>query len=226
MPENESNPLKYFLDKLSLATEIVSPEQLFALAVLVLLALYFIRQDITIPAFFIIVVLGLYNIGKSRNQRTDEEEVPILELPTDLKLRNDLYDRLKDPLTSLNLVITHGAKGTLWGEDCYYTEARNNQKNIGLISFDNAFFKYGDIWKTGRWFNTLTQIPEKKFSDLVIFSDTEMICQEALYEMEDVKKRDNTRIVLFTKIYLDQFLKASTPEDLIIKTFKLHLDIP
>jgi hypothetical protein len=226
MSENNTNNSEGILDQLSLATKIVSPTQLFALTILVLLALYVLRRDVTIPAFFIVIVLGLYQIGQSRNKQEDEIEVPVLELPKNLKLPDDLFNSIKDPLTNLDLNVTHGVRGELWGEDCYYTEAKNEDKNIGLVSLDSDFFKYGDRWKTGRWFNVMTNLPDQKFSELIVFSDTNMICQEALYEIEDVKKREDTKIILMTKIYVEQFLKASTPEEMITESFKLHLNIP
>ena len=94
---------------------------------------------------------------------------------------------------------------------------------VGLISLDPKFFMFGDAWKKIRWFSYISKIPQNTFNYIVIFSDTKFICQEALYEMMDVKVDTGSNVTILSELLSNEIRQASTTEDRIIDILKLRL---
>lgn len=215
------------IDKLSIAKDIVKPTSLFALSIIAIvilaaLSMYF-KINVVMYSILIIFALSLYILG-GYQLKTDEEEL-ISEVPTDLKIVDELYNRIKDPLEKLNFIVTYNANSTKWGKTYYYTKAILDGRVVGLISLDPKYFKCGKSWRTGFWFTYIANIPQTPFNDLLVFSDTNTICQEAIYDSLDVKKDLGTEIMILTEIYTSEIKQASTTEEYIMDTLKLLLSI-
>lgn len=219
------NPIKWLVEQLSNAKYIIHPTQLFALGIFSLVALWALSvmygRNVEYASFILIVILCLYVLGF----RSTESKETVTEIPTDLKVEDELFNRIVRPLNDMNIQITHSVSTTKWEKTYYYTKGLLNKRVFGLISLDQVFFHDKESWRKGLWFSYILDIPNKPFSDLIVFSNTEYICQEALYEINDIKKRKNIDIILVTKIYLNEFKKAATTSDEIKDVFKLLLSL-
>ncbi len=233
---NDESALDYILDILKIARDVTKPFQLIALGILAILVLGILLSFFEMPvqnaiaialivlALTFVTSLFVIKFTETTSATGQQGESPE-EIPTDLKVKDDIFNRIATPLQTLGFETQHSVDNTKWGKTYYYSCAHNGDRSVCLLSLDANFFMFGNTWRERRWLNYLMQIPRQHPTDLVIFSETETICQEALYEMDDVRRRQSVSIVLLTKIIIDTFRQASTGDEDILDAIKWYLGI-
>jgi len=157
----------------------------------------------------------------SPNDQPGSNNVAPDELPTELTLPNEIFNHLAPALGALGFTAQQTVDSTRWGKTYHYSEAERSTHRISLIKLDPNFFQFGAAWSQKRWLDYAVSIFRTSPSQLVVLSDTTMICEEAHYEVDDVKKNRNVDVVFLTKIILDT-IRGSSLED-NVENLRLHL---
>jgi hypothetical protein len=219
---------------LEAARYITHPIQLLSLTVIgLILIAYFVSSQTApitnaeITAILILIVVALFlfaaififrgtaisNAGQdSRDFLRDSDDAPPDALPTELILPNELYHHIAPALEVLGFTTQQRVEGAHWGKTYYFSEAERANERIALISLDRSFFGSGPLWSQKRWLGYIVSVFRTRPTHLAIVSETTVICQEAHYEIDDVKRDYNVDVVFLTKIILDA-LRASQPDD-------------
>jgi hypothetical protein len=122
--------------------------------------------------------------------------------------------------------MQHAVDSTRWGKTYYYSCAKNKSgRRIAMLCLDGSFFAFGSRWMERRWLNLIAQIMKETPTDLMVFSDTNQICEEALYEIKDIRRMHKVNTVLMTNMLVTTFRSAATSKDDIVEVLKLHLEL-
>ena len=225
---------------LETASNITLPIQLLALIVISIVIITFFSLQQRIPlenaailVLAIVLLMGfaiiftykgaaISNAGQAHNNgQAPSETVPPDEFPTELILSNEMYNHVAPALEALGFRLQQSVDTTRWGKTYRYSEAEKPNQRITLIQLDPSFFKFGTEWSQKRWLDYAVGVFRTPPNQLVILSDITIICQEAHYEVADVRRRHNVDVVFLTKIIMDT-IRGSGLED-NKENLKLHL---
>ena len=185
----------------------------FIVIALTVLAIVFISRGVPISTIA---------QGRSDTHSGQVEEAPD-ELPIDLVLPNEIYNHVAPALQALGFSTRQNVDSTRWAKTYRYSEAERQNYRIIMIKLDPQFFAFGTEWFQKRWLAFAVSIFRTPPNQLVIFSDTRTICQEAHYEIDDVRKNLNVDTIFLTKMILDT-IRASDLND-NVENLKLHLKL-
>ena len=146
------------------------------------------------------------------------------ELPEDLKIPDEIYHCVEPALKKLGFKVEQSVESLRWTKTYYYSNAIMSGKIITMIGLDPKFFKFGGQWRRNRWLSFLFPIFQPVPTHVAIFSDTQMICEEALFEVKDIKRDHGAEVVFFTKLTADTLRGSKTVEDKVAN-LKLHLGL-
>ncbi len=225
---------------LETAKNITLPIQLLALIVIgiVIIGVFSLAQGIP-PASAVILALAVVsllvfaiiftfkgaaisNAGQAySDSHPASETIPPDELPTELTVPNEMYNHVAPALEALGFRSQQSVDSTRWGKTYRYSEAEKPDHRIILIQLDPSFFEFGTEWFQKRWLSFAVSVFRTPPNQLVILSETKVICQEAHYEVDDVRRRHNVDVVFLTKLILDT-IRGSGLED-NKENLKLHL---
>ena len=230
--------LNKFMEKvynlLTVPIKILNSTQLFALTIVTMIILPIIEMltNVNIPYNYLIYILVIYIIGlKIEPKYVSSENASVKEidltkilnsLPRDLKIKDGIYNKIKDPLEELNFTLIQSSVINGWGDNYYYTSMIGNDRTIAMIYLDPLFFEINENWKT--WYNFIVTLSPNSFTDLVVFSETEHICEQALYDKDQVKRNFNLNVIHMTKLWTDEIINSIESEQIKgIFTTKLNL---
>lgn len=139
---------------------------------------------------------------------------------------HDVLVRLEVSLRALGFSVDTNVQVNPWGRIHSYTTATRNGRIVSIAYMPRAFFAYGLEWEKFRWFNSIAELFGIENGQIMILTDARDICQEALYEAQDVGRRRGVEVILLTNLYLEQFRNAATPSTTLESSLKWHLRLP
>lgn len=136
-------------------------------------------------------------------------------VPEDLKISDIIIARIKRPLERMGFSLEPYVVSNKRGVTRRYSQARLGTRLICLLQLEPALLQSGSFWRNSAplsgIISTLRDIP----TDLLIFSDTESVCQEALYHAKDLERIHGIYSYYLTKMHMHEILRSDEDEILV-----------
>jgi hypothetical protein len=136
-------------------------------------------------------------------------------IPEDLRVSDLIIEKLTRPLEKMGFLVQPHVVSNRRGLTRRYSQARLGNHLICLIELPSNLLQSGRFWRNAAPLSVIVETLREIPSELLIFSEAEFICQEALHHAKDLERVHDIRLQYLTKIEIDEILRSDDDENLV-----------
>ena len=137
------------------------------------------------------------------------------KIPEDLRISDSLIAKIRRPLERMGFSVEPYVVSNKRGLTRRYSQAKMGTCLICLLELDSTLLKSGGLWRNRAPLSGIVETLRDIPTDLLIFSDTEFICQEALYHAKDLERIHRIHSHYLTRMHINEILRSDEDEILV-----------